>query len=256
MLGRAWKVVVDATRRYFVAGLLAFAPIGITVWAIAWIVRSLDAMLLPPLLKLLFPSVQPAPNLPPFVGVAFVFLVILLSGVIVRHLFGHEIVRLWERLLSRVPVARSLYGGVKQLFQAIISNTSASASFNRVVMIEYPRTGVYALAFTTGTTRGPISETLPHEKLVNCFVPTTPNPTSGFYLVIPEQDLYDVAMSVEDAFKVIMSAGLVSPDLIEPGSAPAAPAVTSASTRSAGSSESPESRESPARISETQDSTR
>ena len=179
MLGRIWRAVADATRRYFVAGLLAFAPIGITVWAIAWIVRKLDALLLPPLLKLLFPSVQTAPNLPPFVGVAFVFLVILLSGVIVRHLFGHEIVRLWERLLSRVPVARSLYGGVKQLFQAIINNQNASASFNRVVMVEYPRTGVYALAFTTGSTRGPIFDTLPHDRLVNCYLPTTPNPTGS-----------------------------------------------------------------------------
>jgi uncharacterized membrane protein len=214
MLRRIWRAIADATRRYFVAGLLAFAPIGITVWAIAWIVRKLDALLLPPLLKFLFPSVQTAPNLPPFVGVAFVFLVILLSGVIVRHLFGHEIVRLWERLLSRVPVARGLYGGVKQLFQAILNNSNASASFNRVVMVEYPRTGVYALAFTTGSTRGPILDTLPHERLVNCFLPTTPNPTSGFYLVLPESELYVVAMSVEDAFKVIMSAGLVSPDAI------------------------------------------
>jgi uncharacterized membrane protein len=214
MVRKAWRIIAEATRRYFVAGLLAFAPIGITVWAIAWIVRKLDALLLPPLLKLVFPSITATPNIPPFVGVAFVFVVILISGVIVRHLFGHEIVRFWERLLSRVPVARSLYGGVKQLFQAIVSSSNAPASFNRVVMIEYPRPGVYALAFTTGSTQGPVLATLPHERMVNCFLPTTPNPTSGFYLVIPENSLYEVDMSVEDAFKVIMSAGLVSPESV------------------------------------------
>ena len=214
MVRKVWRVIAAATRRYFVAGLLAFAPIGITVWAMAWIVRSLDALLLPPLLKLVFPSIQTTPDIPPFVGVAFVFLVILLSGVIVRHLFGHEIVRFWERLLSRVPVARSLYGGVKQLFQAIVSTSNSQSSFNRVVMIEYPRPGIYALAFTTGSTRGPILATLPHERMINVFLPTTPNPTSGFYLVIPESDLHEVAMTVEDAFKVIMSAGLVTPESV------------------------------------------
>jgi uncharacterized membrane protein len=217
MLRKVWRVIAEATRRYFVAGLLAFAPIVITVWAIAWVIRRLDALLLPRLLKLVVPSVETPPSIPPFVGVAFLFLVILLSGVIVRHLFGHEIVRFWERLLSRVPVARSLYGGVKQLFQAIMNSSNSTSRFNRVVMVEYPRPGIYALAFTTGSTGGPVLATLPHKRMVNCFLPTTPNPTSGFYLVIPEEELYEVAMSVEEAFKVIMSAGLVSPEALPRG---------------------------------------
>jgi uncharacterized membrane protein len=221
MLRKVWRVIAEATRRYFVAGMLAFAPIAITVWVIIWIIRRLDALLLPPLLKVVLPSVEAPPSIPPFVGVLFLFLVILLSGVIVRHLFGHEIVRLWERLLSRVPVARGLYGGVKQLFQAIASSSNSTASFNRVVMVEYPRKGIYALAFTTGGTRGPILATLPHDRMVNCFLPTTPNPTSGYYLVIPEDELYEVAMSVEEAFKVIMSAGLVSPEALPVAESPA-----------------------------------
>ena len=112
---------------------------------------------------------------------------------------------------------------MKQLFQAIVSSSNSQARFNRVVMVEYPRPGIYALAFTTGSTRGPILATLPHERMVNCFLPTTPNPTSGFYLAIPEEDLYEVAISVEDAFKVIMSAGLVSPEslpVVESATAP------------------------------------
>lgn len=212
MLGRLWNTIWEATRRYFVAGLLAFAPLAITIWAVAWIIQRLDNLLLPRVMALLLPGVDRAPEAPPLVGALFTFVVILLSGVIVRHLFGHEIVRIGEMLLSRVPVARSIYGGVKQLFEAIVHSNSRT-SFNRVVLIEYPRTGLYALAFTTGPARGPMQAALPDARLVNCFVPTTPNPTSGFYLLIPEDEIRDIDLSVEEAFKVIMSAGLVSPDM-------------------------------------------
>ena len=115
-------------------------------------------------------KVAPVEGDGPLVGALFTFLVILISGVIVRHLFGHEIVRFGERLLSRVPVARSIYGGVKQLFEAIVTSNSG-ASFNRVVIIEYPRKGLFALAFTTGPARGSIQEAMPDTPLVNCFVP-------------------------------------------------------------------------------------
>jgi uncharacterized membrane protein len=211
MVSRIWRQIREAVRRYFVAGLLAVAPIGITFWAVWWIIRWLDNMLLPPLIRVLLPNLESTPNLPPLVGALFTFLVILLSGVIVRHFFGQELVRLGERLLSRVPIARGIYNGVKQLFEAIVASNDQGRSFNRVVLVEYPRKGAYALAFTTGRSRGPVRAALPEQNLVNCFVPTTPNPTSGFYLMVPESDLCDVDLSVEDAFKVVMSAGLVSP---------------------------------------------
>ena len=211
-------MIWDATRRYFVAGLLAFAPLAITLWVLVWIVQRLDNLLLPRVLDLLLPGLESAPDLPPFVGALFTFVVILLAGVVVRHLFGHELVRIGERLLSRVPVARSIYSGVKQLFEAIITSNKRS-SFNRVVLVEYPRKGIYALAFTTGVAEGPIGAVLPEQRLVNCFVPTTPNPTSGFYLVIPEAEIHEVDLSVEEAFKVIMSAGLVTPKASSPPAA-------------------------------------
>jgi uncharacterized membrane protein len=209
MLKRFWKSLIRVTRLYFVAGLLALAPIGITLWAIAWIIQRLDNLLLPRVIQWISPGLDQPPELPPLVGAIFTFLVILVSGVIVRHFFGHELVKLWERLLLRVPVARTIYGGVKQLFEAVVQ--SGETSFNRVVLIEYPRKGLYAIAFTTGLTRGPVGRALPGQRLVNCFLPTTPNPTSGFYLLVPEADITDVDLSVEDAFKVIMSAGLVTP---------------------------------------------
>ncbi len=209
MVKRLWKSLVRIIRTYFLAGLLAFAPIGITFWAIAWIITRLDNLLLPRVIQWIDPSLDQPPDLPPLVGALFTFLVILLAGVIVRHFFGQELVRIWERLLKRVPVARTIYGGVKQLFEALVQ--TGETSFNRVVAIEYPRKGLYALAFTTGMTRGPLHRALPDERLINCFLPTTPNPTSGFYLLVPEEDITEVDLSVEDAFKVIMSAGMVTP---------------------------------------------
>ena len=202
--------------RYLVAGVLTFAPIGITIWAIAWIIQRLDSLLLPRVLHLLFPRLEEPPNLP-FVGAIFTVVVILLFGVVARHLFGREIVRLWERLLSRVPIARNIYAAVKQLLDAIFVAGSPS-NFRRVVLVEYPRRGVYAIAFTTGPSRGPF-EKVPAADLINVFVPTTPNPTSGFYLLVPEQDLTPLDMTVEQAFKLVMSAGLVAPEDSPPAGA-------------------------------------
>jgi uncharacterized membrane protein len=209
MWRRILLLLREAVRRYFVAGILFFAPIGITIWAIGSIVIWLDNLILPSFLKLVIPGLENPPPLP-VIGMLFTFLVIILLGVIARHFFGGEFQRAWERLLSRVPVARSIYAGVKQLVEAIFTADQASR-FNNVVMIEYPRRGVYALAFVTGHARGPVQDAT-ESHMINCFLPTTPNPTSGFYLLVPETDLIEIDISVEDAFKLVMSAGLVTPE--------------------------------------------
>lgn len=220
--------VREALRRYFVAGLLVFAPIGITIWAMAWIVQRLDNLLLPHVLRLMLPNMQEPPHVPLLVGAVFTLLVVLLFGVVARHFFGMRIVGVWERLLARVPIARSIYAGVKQLLEAIFLSRTPTAGFRRVVLIEYPRKGLYAIAFTTGPSQG-IVQTATPRSMINCFVPTTPNPTSGFYLLVPADEVIDVDLSVEDAFKLVMSAGLVGPGgtfsegtRVAPGSAPAA----------------------------------
>jgi uncharacterized membrane protein len=206
---RISAAIREAIRRYFVAGILFFAPIGVTIWAIVSIIVWLDNLLLPSFLMLVIPGLDEPPPLP-LVGMIFTFFVIILLGVIARHLLGGEFQRAWERLLGRVPVARSIYGGVKQLLEAIFTSSSHSSRFNRVVLIEYPRIGVYALAFTTGPARGPVQE-VTDQQMINCFVPTTPNPTSGFYLLVPDNEVTEIDLTVEDAFKLVMSAGLVSP---------------------------------------------
>ena len=194
MRKRFFAFIREAIRRYFVAGIL--------FW--------LDNLLLPSFLKLVIPGLEESPPVP-LVGMLFTFVVIIFLGVIARHLLGGEFQRAWERLLSRVPVARSIYGGVKQLLEAIFASSKQSSRFNRVVLIEYPRKGVYAIAFTTGPARGVVQEATA-QVMVNCFLPTTPNPTSGFYLLVPENEILEVDLSVEDAFKLVMSAGLVTPE--------------------------------------------
>jgi uncharacterized membrane protein len=209
----------ETVRRYFVAGVLFFAPIGITIWAIASIVVWLDNLILPHVLKLVIPGVDEPPALP-LIGMLFTFVVIILLGVVARHLLGGEFLRAWERLMRRVPVARNIYSGVKQLFEAIFASGPRS-QFNRVVLVEYPRKGIYALAFTTGVARGVVQEAT-EKRMINCFLPTTPNPTSGFYLLVPEEEAVETQLSVEEAFKLVMSAGLVSPAEPPPAGAPAA----------------------------------
>ena len=177
MRRRVFAFLREAIRRYFVAGILFFAPIGVTIWAIVSIIVWLDNLLLPRFIKLILPGIEDPPTVP-LLGMLFTFVVIIFLGVIARHLLGGEFQRAWERLLARVPVARSIYGGVKQLVEAIFASSGQSSRFHRVVLLEYPRRGVYALAFTTGPAKGTVQEVTELE-MINCFVPTTPNPTSG-----------------------------------------------------------------------------
>jgi uncharacterized membrane protein len=210
----------SALAGYFVAGLLLVAPIAVTAWVVAWAVRSLDNAILPHLLRGI--GLDHAPRVP-LVGAVFTIAVILLLGVVARHFFGMELVRLGERVLARIPIARSIYGGVKQLIETIFL-ANPTQQFRRVVLIEYPRKGIYAIAFTTGAGQGIVQEQTP-ERVINCFVPTTPNPTSGFYLLVPESEIRAVDLTVEDAFKLIMSAGLVTPERpvrVAPAAAPGA----------------------------------
>ncbi|HXV35589.1 MAG TPA: DUF502 domain-containing protein [Myxococcota bacterium] len=209
MRHRVLAFIRETIRRYFIAGILFFAPIGVTIWAIGSIIVWLDNLLLPRFLKLIMPGLDEIPSIP-LIGMLFTFVVILLLGVIARHLLGGEFQRAWERLLARVPIARSIYAAVKQLAEAIFASASQTSRFRRVVLVEFPRKGIYALAFTTGTARG-IVQDMTKEEVINCFIPTTPNPTSGFFLLVPNEELIEIDITVEDAFKLVMSAGLVSP---------------------------------------------
>lgn len=198
-------------RRNFLAGLLAILPLVITVWIISWMIGVLESGV-----RLLPRFLRPEELLPfyvPGLGAGVTLIMIVLLGVVVSNVITQRITRYVNLMLLRIPVFRGVYVAVKRLVEAILS--PQHASFRRVVLIEYPRKGVYAIGLVTGVTEGEVQErTAAH--LLNVFVPTTPNPTSGYYVLVPEGDIIPLSMSVEEAFKLVMSGGIVTP----PGGGP------------------------------------
>lgn len=216
MFSGFWRRVAEALRRNFVAGLLVMVPVGFTILSVLWIVNQLDQLVLPRIFEFLG---VPADQRPPFVGAVFTLCLILLGGALARSFVGANALRLWERAVDQIPVARSLYAVLKQFMQAIFG--SASQQFSHVVLIEYPRRGVWSYAFLTGhlddSVPGVEGTDLPLP-MIQVFIPSTPNPTTGYFLLLPEEDVRLTDLTVEEAFKMIVSAGIAGPeaDLTKP----------------------------------------
>jgi uncharacterized membrane protein len=194
-------------RRYLIAGLLIWLPLGVTVLVVRLLVGTMDQTLL-----LLPERFRPDTLLGfhvPGLGLVLTVLVVLATGMLVANLFGRRLVALWERLLARIPLVRSIYMAVKQLAETMFS--SGGQSFRKVLLIEYPRQGLWTLAFQTGTGVGEAQRKTGRE-VVNVYVPTTPNPTSGFFLMVPVEDVVELDMSVDDGLKMIISMGVVVPN--------------------------------------------
>ncbi len=198
--------MMSALRRYFIAGLLVWVPLMITILVIRVLVGMMDKTLL-----LLPPGWRPEALLGmkiPGLGVALTVLVVFLTGLVVANFAGRRLVRLWESLLARIPLVRTIHSAVKQVLETVFN--AGSDSFRKVLLIEYPRKGVWTIAFQTGELAGEIPERIEREA-VTVFVPTTPNPTSGFVIVVPREELIELDMSIEDGLKLIMSLGVVTP---------------------------------------------
>lgn len=194
-------------RNYFLAGIVITAPIGITLYVSYIIINFVDERMR----RLLPNEVNPDKYLPfdlPGLGILIVFLLLTFIGFIAAGLLGRVLVRLGERIISKVPVVRSIYSALKQIFQTVLA--SSSESFREVVLIEYPRKGLWAIAFITGKTQGEVKQKL-NKDLVNIFLPTTPNPTSGFLLFVPKSDLLVLDMTIEEGIKMVISGGIVTP---------------------------------------------
>lgn len=194
-------------RANFIAGVLVTAPIAITFF-VAWqVLRFIDARVTP-----FIPAVYNPNTYLPFgvPGVGLVVLVLLLTaiGALTTVFLGRSLIGLSERMMDRVPVVRSVYAATKQIFQTILAHKSEA--FRQVVLLEYPRRGIWALGFVTSHTEGEV-QNLSEDDLVNVFIPTTPNPTSGFLLFFPRRDLIYLSMSVEEGAKMIISGGIVTP---------------------------------------------
>ncbi len=211
MFRRFGRRLLERLRRDFVAGLLVVVPIGFTLLGIFWIVRQLDNLVLPKV----FAAIGLAPEYqPPFVGMFVTIALILVGGAMTRSFVGRAALGLWESAVDRIPVARSLYAVLKQFMQAVFR--SGDGRFSSVVLIEYPRRGVWSYAFLTGEVDGDrVPGATPGDlpaKLVKVFIPSTPNPTTGYFLMLPEEDVKLTDLTVEDAFKLIISAGIAEVD--------------------------------------------
>jgi uncharacterized membrane protein len=193
-------------QRYFLAGLLIWLPILATVWVIHFIVNVLDQVLL-----LLPASASPrvwlGVDIPGF-GVIISLLILLGTGVLAANFFGKRLFALWERLIHRVPLVRSVYGSVKQVAQSFLE--PGGNSFKKVVLVEYPRRDMWSIAFQTAEHFSAGREQLPTDHVM-VFIPTTPNPTSGFLLIVPANEVKEMNLSVEDAIKMVISLGVVQP---------------------------------------------
>ncbi len=193
-------------KRYFITGLLIWVPLAITAWVLALIVGTMDQSL-----HLLPAAIHPRNVFGfdiPGVGAVLTLLVIVVTGLLAANFIGQRLVVWWERLLARIPVVNSIYNSVKQVSDTLFS--SSGNAFRQALLIEYPRRGTWTIAFLTGTPGGEVLRHLDGEH-VSVYVPTTPNPTSGFFLMLPKADVIPLEMSVDTALKYVISMGVVAP---------------------------------------------
>ncbi len=200
-------------RNYFLTGLVIAAPLSITIYITWWFIQLIDDWVKPFLPGIYNPDTY-LPFTVPGVGLLVSFLGLTILGALAANLFGRTLLEFGETLLNSMPIVRNLYKALKQIFETVISQSGTS--FRDVVALEYPRRGIYALAFISTETRGEIRHRLEGgDDMVSVFLPTTPNPTSGFLLFVPRKDITMLDMTVEEAAKLVISAGLVTPEFVE-----------------------------------------
>jgi uncharacterized membrane protein len=197
----------SSLRRYFISGLLVWLPIWITILALKFLVDILSNSL-----NLLPHKYQPDVLIGfhiPGIGVIITLLVIFFTGVIVANFVGRQMVALGDAFIARIPLVRTIYMGVKQILETLF--TPGGQSFRKVLLVEYPRVGMWSLAFQTGDGAPEVEKLLNGEAMVSLFIPTTPNPTSGFLMMVPRKNVIEMEMSVEQALKFVISLGVVLP---------------------------------------------
>ncbi len=208
---------VTRLRNYFLAGIVVAAPVTITAYLIITIVRFIDSRIVPLIPSRFNPESYLTVSVPGL-GVIVVLAGLTLLGALTANFIGRSLIRLGERVLARLPVVRNVYGALKQIFETVISQSSQS--FKDVGLIEYPRRGIYSVVFITTKSKGEVQKRIEHEELISVFLPTTPNPTSGFLLFVPKKDVIVLDMTIEEAAKMIVSAGLVAPEWPRQGAEP------------------------------------
>ncbi len=207
------KFLISSFRQNFLTGILVTAPFGLTIFILfklgRWIISLVSAA----------PAkyISPLSDLPQTlfqvttftIGLVGTLIILLIAGAIARNFIGSKLVGFGEGLISRIPLARTIYIATKQVIETLFLGKGMK-NLKRVALIQYPRQGVYSLGFITGSLNEGENHNASGQKLVSIFVPTTPNPTSGYYIMLPEDDVQELSITVEDAFRIIMSAGLAA----------------------------------------------
>ena len=209
--------IVRALRRYLINGLLIWVPVLVTVLVVRFILTLMDQTLLV-LPSAIRPDTLLGLHIPGF-GAILAVLIVLLTGLLVTNFIGRALIALWEDLLERIPFVRALYGGVKSFSETIFSNSGKS--FKQVLLVEYPRAGIWSIGFQTTDDLPEINDKLGAEH-VCVFVPTTPNPTSGFIFMVPRSQARALNMTVDEAMKMIVTLGVVTPGVVHEHAPPVA----------------------------------
>ena len=196
-------------RNYFISGLLFWVPLALTVLVIKFFLELINN-LVPQ--KYLPEAIFNLDTTIPGSGIILVLIVILFTGVLVTNILGRRLVAIWEKVLNKIPGFRNVYNVLKKVSDTVF-NTSTE-SFRKAFLIQYPSKGIWVIAFQSGDYRGE-AESIIGEEIMNLFVPTTPNPTSGFFVMMAKKDAFELDMSVEEAFKLVISAGVVTPNSVK-----------------------------------------
>jgi len=193
-------------KRYLVLGLLVWVPLGITIWVLHFLVTTLDQTLL-----LIPEGVQPdrllGVHVPGF-GVLISFAILLTTGIVAANFFGARLIGFWEGILGRIPVVKSIYSSVKQVSDTLLSNSSNA--FRKALLVQFPHQDAWTIAFQTGTPSPTVAAHLAEEH-ISVYVPTTPNPTSGYFIIVPKSRVRELDMTVDEALKYVISMGVVAP---------------------------------------------
>ena len=202
--------VMATLRRYLIAGLLVWIPLAITFWVLSLLVELMDQSLL--IVPARFRSDALLGFHLPGLGAVLTLAILLATGAVAANFFGKRLLAVWESLVGRIPIVRSIYGGVKQISDTLFSPDGKA--FRRAVLVRYPHPGAWTVALVTGTPEHEVTDHLGHDQ-VAVFVPTTPNITAGFFLIVPRSDTFELQMSVDQALKYIISMGVAEPPRLE-----------------------------------------
>ena len=200
--------IAKALKKYLITGVLVWLPIAVTIWAMTYIISAADR-----LISLLPESWQPQHfwgfNIPGL-GIVAATVVLFVTGVFAANVLGRRILGAWDSLLGRIPVVKSIYSSVKKVSESLLSDSSRS--FKTPVLVPFPQPGIWTIAFVSGHIPDKLKGSLPQDDYISVYVPTTPNPTGGYYIMVKKSDVRELDMSVDQALKYVISLGMVMPD--------------------------------------------